>query len=89
LACLQTPPVPEHTSGHSTISEPAATVLTKRFGDNFSFEDTGDLAYIGMKRKFTSLMQAAMEASISRLYGGIHYRTGIEEGSRQGIRIGE
>lgn len=86
---LQTPPFPEHTSGHSTISAAAATVLTKRFGENFAFEDTSDLEYIGMKRNFTSFMQAAMEASISRLYGGIHYRTGIEEGTKQGIRIGE
>lgn len=86
---LQTPPFPEHTSGHSTISAAAATVLTKRFGDNFAFEDTSDLAYIGMKRSFTSFMQAALEASISRLYGGIHYRTGVEEGTRQGIKIGE
>lgn len=86
---LQTPPFPEHTSGHSTISASAAMVLTKRFGDNFAFEDTSDLAYIGMKRKFNSFMDAAMEASISRLYGGIHYRTGVEEGTRQGTRIGE
>ncbi len=86
---LQTPPFPEHTSGHSTISMAAATILTKRFGDNFAFEDTSDLAYIGMKRSFKSFMDAANEASISRLYGGIHYRTGIEEGNKQGTRIGE
>ncbi len=86
---LQTPPFPEHTSGHSTISAVAAMILTKRFGDNFAFEDTSDLQYIGMKRNFTSFMQAAQEASVSRLYGGIHYRTGVEEGTKQGTRIGE
>lgn len=86
---LQTPPFPEHTSGHSTISAAAATVLTKRFGNNFAFEDTSDLRYIGMKRKFNSFLEAAMEASISRLYGGIHFRSGIEEGTRQGLEIGE
>lgn len=86
---LQTPPFPEHTSGHSTISAAAAIILTRRFGDNFAFEDTSDFAYIGMKRKFSSFMQAAQEASISRLYGGIHYRTGVEEGTRQGMAIGE
>jgi hypothetical protein len=86
---LQTPPFPEHTSGHSSISAAAATVLTKRFGDNFVFEDTSDLEYIGMKRNFTSFMQAALEASMSRVYGGIHYRSGVEEGTLQGKRIGE
>lgn len=86
---LQTPPFPEHTSGHSTITAAAATILTHRFGDNFAFEDTSDLQYIGMKRKFTSFNAAALEASVSRLYGGIHYRTGIEEGATQGIKVGE
>jgi len=86
---LQTPAFPEHTSGHSTISAAAAAVLTKRFGDNFKFEDTSDLAYIGMKRSFNSFLEAANEASISRLYGGIHYRTGINAGARQGLLVAD
>ena len=58
-------------------------------GENFAFEDTSDLAYIGMKRNFTSFNQAANEASISRVYGGIHYRSGCEEGAKNGKQIGE
>ncbi|MFN2439707.1 MAG: vanadium-dependent haloperoxidase, partial [Chitinophagaceae bacterium] len=85
---LQTPPFPEHPSGHSAISAASATVLTSLFGDGFSFEDTSDLKYIGMKRKFQSFNQAAMEASISRVYGGIHYRTGVDAGAEQGRAIG-
>ncbi len=85
---LQTPPFPEHSSGHSGISAAAATVLTYKFGENFAFEDTSDLAYIGMKRNFTSFNQAAMEASLSRVYGGIHYRSGIDAGAVQGRYIG-
>ncbi len=86
---LQTPPFPEHTSGHSGISTAAATILTKLFGDNVAFEDTSDLQYIGMKRSFTSFNQAAQEASISRVYGGIHYRTGIDGGAIQGKNVAE
>ena len=86
---LQTPPFPEYPSGHSTITRSAATVLTKMFGDNFAFEDTSDLKYIGMKRNFKSFIQAADEASISRVYGGIHYRFSVEEGAREGKKIGE
>jgi hypothetical protein len=89
LPVLQTPPFPEHPSGHSGISASAATVLTRIFGDNFSFEDTSDLRYIGMKRNFQSFNQAAAEASISRVYGGIHYRTGVDAGAIQGKEIGE
>ena len=86
---LQTPPFPEHPSGHSGISAAAATVLTKLFGDHFSFEDTSDLEYIGMKRNFQSFEQAAQEASISRVYGGIHYRTGVDAGAIQGKQVGK
>jgi hypothetical protein len=86
---LQTPPFPEHTSGHSGISASAATVLTKKFGDNIAFEDISDLAYIEMKRSFKSFNQAAQEASLSRVYGGIHYRSGVDAGAFQGRQIAE
>ena len=86
---LQTPPFPEHSSGHSGISASAATVLTKLYGDNFHFNDTSDLEYIGMQRNFSSFMEAANQASISRVYGGIHYRTGVDAGAIQGKGIGD
>ncbi|MEO5682297.1 MAG: vanadium-dependent haloperoxidase [Chitinophagaceae bacterium] len=86
---LQTPPFPEYTSGHSTITRAAATVLSKLFGDHFSFQDSSDLQYIGLQRHFDSFIQAADEASVSRLYGGIHYRISIEEGSNAGKKTGE
>lgn len=86
---LQTPPFPEYTSGHSTITRSAAVVLTKLFGDNFSFQDTSDLRYIGMQRHFNSFVQAADEASISRVYGGIHYMVSVNEGANAGRKIGE
>lgn len=86
---LQTPPFPEYPSGHSTITRAAATVLTRMFGENFAFEDTSDLKYIGMKRKFKSFIQAADEASISRVYGGIHYRFSVDEGVNEGKKIGD
>lgn len=85
---LQTPPFPEYPSGHSTITRAAATVLTKMFGENFAFEDTSDLKYIGMKRNFKSFVQAADEASISRVYGGIHYRFSVDDGVKEGKKVG-
>ena len=86
---LQTPPFPEYISGHSTITASAATVLEALYGNNFAFQDTSDLRYIGMQRHFNSFRQAADEASISRVYGGIHYRSGIEAGTEQGKKVGE
>lgn len=85
---LQTPPFPEYTSGHSAISASAATVLTKLYGDNFSFHDDSDKEYIGMEKDFNSFYEAANEVSISRVYGGIHYRSGVEAGANQGKKVG-
>jgi hypothetical protein len=89
LPYLQTPPFPEYTSGHSTISACAATVLTSLFGENFEFNDTSDLIYIGMERHFKSFNEAAAEASISRIYGGIHYRFTADTSAAQGVKVGK
>lgn len=86
---LQTPPFPEYPSGHSTITRAAAEVLTAMYGDGFAFEDTSDLKYIGMKRSFRSFRHAADEASISRVYGGIHYQFSVDQGARDGKKVGE
>jgi hypothetical protein len=86
---LQTPSFPEYTSAHSTITACAAAVLSKQFGDNFAFQDTSDLRYIGMQRHFSSFREAAAEASISRVYGGIHYRFSVDAGAEMGKKLGD
>lgn len=85
---LQTPPFPEYTSGHSTISGASAVVLTKLFGDQVAWADSVEIPYGLPPRKFTSFQQAAEEASISRMYGGIHFRPALEEGLKQGRKVG-
>ncbi|WP_240347814.1 vanadium-dependent haloperoxidase [Longitalea arenae] len=85
---LQTPPFPEYTSGHSVISTTAAEVLTYLMGDNFNFTDNSEEIFDIPARNFTSFRQAAEEAAISRLYGGIHYRDAIVNGQQQGKQLG-
>lgn len=85
---LQTPPFPEYTSGHSVVSGAAAVVLTRLFGDNFYFDDDTEVAYGLPIRSFASFHDAANEAALSRLYGGIHYRAAIDEGLAQGKKLG-
>jgi len=85
---LQTPPFPEYTSGHSVISTASATILTHLFGENFSFTDDTEKEFGLPARKFTSFKQACSEAAISRLYGGIHFRDAIENGVKEGEKIG-
>ncbi|MFP5081729.1 vanadium-dependent haloperoxidase [Pedobacter sp. JCM 36344] len=89
VSMLQTPPFPEFPSGHSAISGSAAVMLTHLFGDNFEYMDTSDLRYIGIQRHFTSFLQASDETSISRYYGGIHFRNSVDQGSVQGRQVGE
>ena len=86
---LQTPPFPEYTSGHSVVSGAASTALTNIFGDDFAFDDDTETAYGLPIRSFTSFNQAADEAAISRMYGGIHYRVAIEVGLEQGRNLGD
>lgn len=85
---LQTPPFPEYSSGHSVVSGAAAIVLTEIFGDNFYFDDDTEVPFGLPVRSFNSFEEASLEAANSRLYGGIHYRTAIEEGMNQGQRLG-
>ena len=85
---LQTPPFPEYVSGHSVASGAAAEALTSIFGDNFSFNDDTEQPYGLPIRNFKSFRQAAQEAAISRMYGGIHYRSAVDIGLDQGINVG-
>lgn len=85
---LQTPPFPEHTSGHSVVSRACAIVLTELYGDNFAFADDSEEEYDLPTRNYDSFLAASEEAAISRLYGGIHYRPAIDYGVSQGELVG-
>ena len=65
------PNFPAYTSGHSTFSGAASTVLDYLFPAHVTYFD-----------------EQAKEASVSRLYGAIHYRADIDEGLSHGQRIG-
>jgi PAP2 superfamily len=89
LPILITPPFPEYPSGHSVQSGAALQVLTDLFGERYAFVDHTHDARGFAPRRFGSFLEAAEEASISRLYGGIHFRAAIVNGITQGRCIGE
>lgn len=86
---LETPAFPEHTSGHSVVSAAASEILTTLIGENVSFVDTTEKAFDLPIRVYDSFYEAAAEAAISRLYGGIHYRPAIDYGVKQGKLVGK
>jgi hypothetical protein len=88
IPMLQTPPFPEHTSGHSVISAASAVTLTNLFGDNFAYTDSTEVEFGLPVRQFKSFVEAADEAAISRMYGGIHYRPAVEQGVAEGRALG-
>ncbi len=69
---LTTPNFPAYTSGHSSFSSAAASVLASLYGDSYKFSTTSP-GLAGVSRSFTSFSQAADEAGMSRIYGGIHF----------------
>ena len=86
---IVTPPFPDYVSGHSTFSGAAATVLPFFYGTEDLPFTTGSDFLPGVTRSFSTCLDAAEEAAVSRLYGGIHFRSANEDGLQAGISIGE
>lgn len=76
---IVTPSFPEHPSGHSGQSAAAAATLTALLGP-VAFEDSTNLTIGHPVRRYRSFQEAADEAAMSRLYGGLHYPIGNESG---------
>lgn len=85
---LATPNFPSYTSGHSTFSGAGAAVLTSLYGESYKFSTTSP-GLPGVTRSFTSFHQAADEAGMSRIYGGIHFMSDNTAGLAAGKKIGE
>lgn len=86
---LETPHFPEYTSGHSTISAAASTVLSDFFGSDYTFIDSLEVPFGKPPRAFNNFKEASDEAAMSRLYGGIHYRFSNDDGVAQGQKVGQ
>jgi hypothetical protein len=86
---IATPPFPDYLSGHSTFSGAAATILGMFYGTDDVAFTTGSDFLPGVSRTFPSFSAAATEAALSRLYGGIHFRSANEDGLTAGVAIGQ
>lgn len=89
---IVTPNFPTYTSGHSSQSAAAARVLTDMFGARHFVDTTHTdhgLVPPQQPRTFNSFADAAAEAAISRLYGGIHFAFDNNNGMACGECIGQ
>lgn len=84
---LSTPAFPEYLSGHSTFSGAAAEVLTSLFGDGVPFSSMS-IGLPNVTRNYTGFEQAAEEAGLSRIYGGIHFLSADLDGLATGQAVG-
>jgi hypothetical protein len=83
---LVTPPFPEHTSGHSSASSAAVTVLASAFGEDTSFtvKSHTNLSWV---REFSSFSSAIDEVADARVFAGIHFRTACDLGAAAGFEV--
>jgi len=101
LSSFVTPPFPGYVSGHSTFSRTGAEVLTLLTGSEFfpgglfeyeiSVGSGLDFEYgpsEALKLQFATYFDASDQASISRLYGGIHPPADDFSGRRIGNLVG-
>ena len=88
LSHLGNPAYPEYTSGLMSFYAPVIEVLINEFGD-IPVTDNA-YAWRGLPtRQFSSLSQLREEASVSRIYAGIHYRFTQDVSVQMGIELGD
>ncbi len=96
---IPTPPFAEYVSGHSTFSAAASEVLSTfcdspKYGEDVVIPKGGSriepdcTPAENITLKWKELKDAADEAGISRLYGGIHFHDGDKEGRKLGVKVG-
>jgi hypothetical protein len=86
---VDAPMHPEYPSGHSILAAAVGAILKADVGDaRMSLATTSPTAK-GATRRWTNVDDFAREVSDSRVYAGIHYRSGVDVGATMGKRIGE
>ena len=83
----KTTPDPAYPGAHAVISAAAATVLNSFFRDHhFDFSVTSEVLP-GVERSFKSYSAAAEEATLSRIFAGVHFRSDLTVGQQLGREV--
>ena len=84
-----TTPDPSYPGAHAVISAAGEEVLTSFFHkDHFEFDVTSEVLP-GVDRSFTSLRAAAEEATLSRIFAGVHFLFDLTTGRRLGSDVAD
>jgi PAP2 superfamily len=84
-----TTPDPSYPGAHAVISAAGADVLIEFFEeDHFEFNVTSEVLP-GVERSFASFSAAAEEATLSRIFAGVHFRFDLTTGQRLGHEIAD
>ena len=85
----KTTPDPSYPGAHAVISASGAFVLKSFFGrDRFNFKVTSEVMP-GVERSFTSFSAAEREATLSRIFAGVHFRSDLTTGSELGRDVAD
>jgi hypothetical protein len=83
----KTTPDPSYPGAHAVISASGALMLKSFFGrDRFSFKVTSEVMP-GVERSFTRFSAAEREATLSRIFAGVHFRSDLTTGSELGDEV--
>jgi hypothetical protein len=86
---VTTPPDPSYPGAHAVISAAGAVVLDSFFdSDEFGLTVTSEVLP-GVDRSFTSFTVAAEEATLSRIFAGVHFRSDLTVGQELGRNIAD
>jgi hypothetical protein len=84
-----TTPDPAYPGAHAVISAGGAAVLISFFRkDHFDLTVTSEVLP-GAERSFTSFSTAAEEATLSRIFAGVHFRSDLTTGQRLGREVAD
>jgi len=95
---IATPPYPDFPANHAVFSGAFAQALISILGDNVSFTNStykGKMIDLGKgpedmgSYSYKSFTEFANAIAISRVYGGIHTRHAVEEGTKQGMKTAQ
>jgi hypothetical protein len=83
---LPTPPHPEYPAAHAVVQRAGARVMKAYFGPHHAFATTSPTV-AGIVRSYEDFDAFADEGSMARIIGGMHFRSSLDEGGRQGTQV--